>query len=125
MGGAYYDETTQLKKRAIAEKEEYLAQFPELERGAKLAEMKLNNIQLPLELELKQRFTNKLQFYTNLVEQRVKRESYKSDEAYQEALEDEAWKVGYAAGYSSGHRRVGVNLKRDLDMFRNYQYTQL
>lgn len=82
--------------------------------------MKINNIQLPLEIELKKRFTNGLQFYTYFVEQRVKRENYKSDEEYQEGLEQEAWKAGYEYGYSSGHHRVGVSLKRDLDTFRNY-----
>ena len=120
--GRYDDETTQLKKMALTEKEEYLAQFPESERGAKLAEMKLNNIKLPLELELKKRFTNKLQFYTNLVEQRVKRENYKSDEKYQEALEQEAWKAGYEYGYKDGLVGAGFGVNKAsnaLDRFRN------
>lgn len=116
---SYQDETDQLEQKSIAEKEEYLAQFPESERGAKRAEMKLNNIKLPLELELKQRFTNALQFYTNLVEQKVKRENYKSDEEYQEAVEQEAFKAGYEYGYGDGYHGVGNNLKRDLSAFRN------
>lgn len=120
--GAHYNETTRLKKRALDEKEEYLAQFPESERGAKLAEMKLNNIKLPLEIELKKRFTNGLQFYTDLVEQKVKRENYKSEEEYQEALEKEAWKVGYAEGYSDGIIEYGFGMNpasSALDTFRN------
>lgn len=98
-----YDyDTRKLKEKAILEKEEYLSEFPESERGSKLAEMKLNNIKLPLQKELDKRFTSGLNFYADHVKQRVKKEDFASDSEYQEALQDEAWKVGYAHGYREG-----------------------
>jgi hypothetical protein len=98
----YSWETRNLKEKVALEKEEYLSQFPESERGSKLAEMKLDNIKLPLQLELDKRFETGLDFYADYVKQRVKRESFASDEEYQKALQDEAWKVGYAHGYREG-----------------------
>jgi hypothetical protein len=95
-------ETDKLKEKVALEKEEYLSQFPESERGSKLAEMKLDNIKLPLQLELDKRFKTGLDFYADYVQQRVKRESFASDEEYQKALQDEAWKVGYEHGYCNG-----------------------
>ena len=94
--------TDKLKEKVALEKKEYLSQFPESERGSKLAEMKLDNIKLPLQLELEKRFRTGLDFYADYVKQRVKRESFNSDEEYQKALQDEAWKVGYAHGYREG-----------------------
>jgi hypothetical protein len=98
----YWWATDKLKEKVALEKEEYLSQFPESERGSKLAEMKLDNIKLPLQLELDKRFKSGLDFYADYVQQRVKRESFASDEEYQKALQDEAWKVGYAHGYQEG-----------------------
>ncbi|MCP5363422.1 MAG: hypothetical protein H6911_05670 [Rickettsiaceae bacterium] len=98
----YWWETRNLKEKVALEKEEYLAQFPESERGSKLAEMKLDNIKLPLQLELDKRFKTGLDFYADYVQQRVKRESFATEEEYQKALQDEAWKVGYAHGYREG-----------------------
>lgn len=100
----YKDETRKLKEKVALEKEEYLSQFLESERGSKLAEMKINNIKLPLqlELELDKRFTRGLDFYADHVKHRVKREDFASDTKYQEALQDEAWKVGYEYGYYVG-----------------------
>jgi len=98
----YWWETDKLKEKVALEKEEYLSKFPESERGSKLAEMKLNNIKLPLQLELDKRFKTGLDFYADYVQQRVKRESFASEEEYQKALQDEAWKVGYAHGYQEG-----------------------
>lgn len=98
----YKSETRNLKEKVALEKEEYLSQFPESERGSKLAEMKLDNIKLPLQLELDKRFKTGLDFYADYVKQRVKRESFASEEEYQKALQDEAWKVGYAFGYNYG-----------------------
>lgn len=98
----YKSETRNLKEKVALEKEEYLSQFPENERGSKLAEMKLDNIKLPLQLELDKRFKSGLDFYADYVNQRVKRESFASDAEYQKALQDEAWKVGYAFGYNYG-----------------------
>jgi len=98
----YKSETRNLKEKVALEKEEYLLQFPENERGSKLAEMKLDNIKLPLQLELDKRFKSGLDFYADYVNQRVKRESFASDAEYQKALQDEAWKVGYAFGYNYG-----------------------
>jgi len=94
--------TDKLKEKINLERKEYLSQFPESERGAKLAEMKLNNIKLPLELELKKRFSSSLNFYADHVKQRVKKEDFNSDDDYLKALQDEAWKVGYAHGYLEG-----------------------
>ena len=98
----YKSETRNLKEKVALEKKEYLSQFPESERGSKLAEMKLDNIKLPLQLELEKRFRTGVNFYADYVQQRVKRESFTSDEEYQKALQDEAWKVGYAFGYNYG-----------------------
>ena len=98
----YWWETDKLKEKVALEKEEYLSQFPESERGSKLAEMKLDNIKLPLQLELDKRFKTGLDFYADYVKQRVKRESFASDAEYQKALQDEAWKVGYTHGYQEG-----------------------
>lgn len=98
----YDAETDRIKERALAEKDEYLAQFPKSERGTKRAEMKLNNIKLSLQLELEKRFSNGLDFYAHHVKQIVKRENFASDAEYQKALEEEAWKVGYAHGYREG-----------------------
>ena len=98
----YWWETDKLKEKVALEKEEYLSQFPESERGSKLAEMKLDNIKLPLQLALDKRFKTGLDFYADYVKQRVKRESFASDEEYQKALQDEAWRVGYAFGYNYG-----------------------
>ena len=64
--------------------------------------MKLDNIKLPLQLELEKRFRTGVNFYADYVKQRVQRESFASDEEYQKALQDEAWKVGYAHGYREG-----------------------
>jgi hypothetical protein len=98
----YKDETSNLRERVILEKNEYLSQFVESARGAKLAEMKLNNIKLPLQQELDKRFTRGIDFYVDYVKQRVKREKFGSDADYQEALQREAWKAGYEYGYYVG-----------------------
>ena len=98
----YKTVTDKLKEKVALEKEEYLSQFPESERGSKLAEMKLDNIKLLLQLELDKRFKSGLDFYADYVKQRVKRESFASDAEYQKALQDEAWKVGYEYGYRNG-----------------------
>ncbi len=98
----YRWETDKLKEKVALEKKEYLSQFPESERGSKLAEMKLDNIKLPLQLELDKRFKTGLDFYADYVQQRVKRESFATEEEYQKALQDEAWKVGYTHGYLGG-----------------------
>jgi hypothetical protein len=100
--GKYYRKTNKLKEKVALEKEEYLSQFPESERGSKLAEMKLDNIKLPLQLELDKRFKTGLDFYADYVKQRVKREYFASDAEYQKALQDEAWKAGYEHGYCNG-----------------------
>ena len=108
-----YDcDTDKLKKKAALEQEEYLSQLPESERGMQLAEMKLNNIKLPLQLELAKRFTSGLAFYADYVKQRVNRESFKSDKEYHEALENEAWKAGYAFGYREGLAGYSYNTAR-------------
>ena len=98
----YKDQTNDLKEKVALEKEEYLALFPESERGIKLAEMRIQNIKLPLQLELDKRFTKGIDFYADYVKQRVKRESFKSDKEYKGALKNEAWKVGYEYGYYVG-----------------------
>ena len=68
----------------------------------KLAEMRTNNIKLPLQLKLKKRFKTGINFYANYVKQRVKRDKFNSDKEYQKALKKEAWKAGYAFGYREG-----------------------
>lgn len=99
---SYEYHTDKLKEKAFLEKEEYLSQFPESERGSKLAEMKLHNIKLPLQLELDKRFKSGLDFYADHVKLRINRGNFLSDETYNNALEEEAWKVGYAHGYNEG-----------------------
>ncbi|CAF2067595.1 unnamed protein product [Rotaria magnacalcarata] len=95
LWNTYWWETDKLKKKS--------------ERGAKLAEMKLENIKLPLQLELDKRFITGLDFYADYVKQRIKRESFKSDSEYHKALEDEAWKAGYAFGYNEGINGFSYN----------------
>ena len=97
----YDTATKELKKKVLLEKQEYLAQFPESERGMKLAEMHTNNIKLPLQLEFDKRFKRGVDFYADYVEQRVKRKNFKSDKKHKEALESEAWKAGYEYGYAA------------------------
>jgi hypothetical protein len=102
----YWRETEAIKKQVALEKKEYLEQFPKSERGDKLAEMRIKNIKLPLQLELEKRFTRGIDFYAHYVKQRVNKESFSSNAEYQEALQDEAWKAGYAYGYrtaTAGH----------------------
>ena len=111
----YNSETYKLKKQVTIEREEYLANFLKSEHGIKLAEMKLNNIKLPLQLELEKRFTKGVDFYADYVKQRVKRESYKSDKEYEDALEDMAWKVGYGEGYIEG--LTGKSYSRAIRVF--------
>lgn len=109
----YKYDTKKLKERVLAEKEEYLSQFPESERGLMLAEMKTKNIKLPLQLELEKRFISGMDFYADYVKQRVKREDFSSDAEYKKALQDEAWKVGYAHGYNEGLDGSSYNMARD------------
>jgi hypothetical protein len=98
----YRRETNLIEGQVETEREEYLAQFSESERTDRLAEMRLNNIKLPSEAKLKKRFRRGIDFYADYVKQKVKRENYKSDEEYNEALADEAWKVGYTHGFYEG-----------------------
>jgi hypothetical protein len=115
---SHYDyETDQLEKKALAQKEAHLAQFLESERGARRAEMKRDNIKLPLELELKKRFTNGLEFCTDFVEKKVKRENYETDKVYHKALQEEAWKIGYEEGYREGSYGISSG---DLDSFKHH-----
>ncbi len=102
---SYFRETDKLKEAVLLEKEQYLAQFPESEQVTKLAEMRTKNIKLPPQLELEKRFKRGIDFYADYVKQRVNKESFKSDEEYQEALKNEAWKVGYEYGYGEGFAR--------------------
>ena len=113
----YFEETDKLKEAALLEKEQYLAQFPESERGTKLVEMRTENIKLPLQLELEKRFKRGIDFYANYVKQRVNKEYFKSDEEYQEALRNEAWNAGYSYGYRTG--LAGHNQKYGLSELKN------
>ena len=108
----YGHKTDDLKKKVALEKKEYLSLFPKSEQGTKLAEMKLNNIKLPLQLELEKRFTSGEDFYADYVAQRIKRDNFTSDQKYQEALKIEAWKVGYAFGYREGLTGFGYTSAR-------------
>lgn len=98
----YEDETSKIKKEVTIERSEYLQQFPESERGIKLAEMKQQGIKLPLQQQLDKRFTRGVDFYADYVKQRVNRNNYDSDEEYNKALKDMAWKVGFEYGYYAG-----------------------
>ena len=102
LWGSYRSETRKLKKKVALERKEYLAQFAPKERSSKLAEMKLDNIKLPLQQELEKRFTVGLDFYAHRVKQLVSKESFNSDKEYKEALHQEAWKAGYENGYCAG-----------------------
>lgn len=98
----YQIETNRIKKHIEEERVRYLDQFHKDERGAKLAEMKLNNTKLPTEIILEKRFTKAIDFYVDYVARKVKRERYNSDKEYEQALNEEAWKVGYEYGYGKG-----------------------
>ncbi len=98
----YKMETTRIQERAAKERDEYLAQFPENERGAKRAEMSAQDIKLPLELELEKRFRHGRDFYTDYVAKKIKREDYANDKEHIEAMQTEGWKLGYAYGYGKG-----------------------
>lgn len=98
----YKTETSSIKKIASSEEKEYLLQFPESERGIKLAEMNQQGIKLPVQKQLERRFTNGLNFYADYLKERINRGNYNSDQEYQLALEKEAWKLGYAEGYRQG-----------------------
>lgn len=100
--GQYQTETPRIQERARKERDEYLAQFPENERGAKRAEMSAQNIKLPLELEAEKRFVHGVDFYTDYVAQKIKRENYATDKEHLEAMQTEGWKLGYAYGYGEG-----------------------
>ena len=105
----YASQTRKLKEKVALEKKEYLAKFPESERGVKLAEMRIDNIKLPLQVEFDKRFKRGIDFYADFVDQRVQRKNFKSDKEYKEALEDEAWKAGYACGYREGSSGYSFN----------------
>lgn len=98
----YREETEQIKKQTLQEKDKYLEQLPENERGAKRAEMKLDGTKLPLEEQLENRFARPLAFYADYVAKSIKREAYSSEQEYNLALKKEAWKVGYEYGYGKG-----------------------
>lgn len=98
----YETHTLYLKKTVVTEQKEYLLQFPESDRGIKLAEMRQQGIELPTQKQLKGRFTNGLDFYADYVSQQINRSNYNSDKEYNEALEKEGWKLGYAEGYREG-----------------------
>ena len=109
----YKEETEVLQKAVIVEKDEYLAQFTGSERGKKLAEMRIKNIKLPMQQKLDARISNVATFYTDYVEEKIKRENYKSDDEYNEALIHEAWRLGYEYGYAKG-RAFGEFLAKDI-----------
>ena len=109
----YKEETEVLQKAVIVEKDEYLAQFTGSERGEKLAEMRINNIKLPMQQKLDARISNVATFYTDYVEKKIKRENYKGDDEYNEALLHEAWRPGYEYGYGSG-RSFGEFLAKKM-----------
>ena len=113
---SYGYDTKRLKLKVLKEKDDYLAQFPESERAAKRAEMKLNNIKLPLQKELDKRFTSGLNFYADYVQKRVDRNKYANDKDYEQALQNEAWKIGYDHGYKEG--RNGLFYERARDSLR-------
>jgi len=109
----YKEETEVLQKAVIVEKDEYLAQFTGSERGEKLAEMRIKNIKLPMQQKLDERISNVATFYTDYVEKKIKRENYKGDDEYNEALVHEAWRLGYEYGYGSG-RSFGEFLAKKM-----------
>lgn len=96
----YETETIEMQEQVVKEADEYLAQFPEEERGSKRAQMKIDNVKLPLEKALEKRFKKALAFYADFVAQQIKREAFASDMEYEAALKKEAWKVGYEYGYA-------------------------
>ena len=78
----YRMETEKIKAQVIKEKDEYLTQFPENERGGKRAEMRAEGVKLPIEERLEKRFKNGVNFYADYVNKKIKREAYASDEEY-------------------------------------------
>ena len=100
----YEMETPLKQEQAAKERDEYLAQFPESERGVKRAEMSAKNLKLPLELELDKRYRHGIDFYTDYVAEKIKREDYANDKEHIEAMQTEGWKLGYAYGYGKGWR---------------------
>jgi hypothetical protein len=109
----YKKETKVLEKAALAEKDEYLGKFPANDRGKRLAGMRTNNIRLPIQRKLEQRFTREIDFFVDYTAKSVSREDYKNDKDYQEALQEKAWEIGYEYGYARG-RAFGNFLTRDL-----------
>ena len=98
-----YDwETRKIEIEVMKEKAQYLAEFSQEQKNEKLIEMKMEGKTLPLEAKLKKRFKYGIEFYAALTKQLVKREAYNSEKAYQQALRDTAWKLGYSFGYYSG-----------------------
>ena len=89
----------------MQEKEEYLAQFSENERATKRADIAIQNIKFPSEMTLETRHLTAIGFYADYVDQRVKRRDYSSDAEYDNALIEEAWRVGFEYGYARG--RIG------------------
>jgi hypothetical protein len=98
----YQKETEALEMRALAEKDEYIAQFPPEQWGEKLAEIKLKNIKMPSEKMLKNRYKKRINFYIDYVDKKIQRSSYSSEDEYIKFLQEEAWKLGYEYGYSEG-----------------------
>lgn len=98
----YQMETPLIQEQAAKERDEYLAQFPENERGAKRAEMSAQNFKLPLELEAEKRYIDGIDFYTDYVAEKIKREDYANDKEHLKAMQTEGWKLGYAYGYGRG-----------------------
>ena len=99
----YEKASKKLHDLSLEEKEKYLSQFPQEEHGLKRAELSILDKKFPLELELEKRFNTAIDFYTDYVDKKIKRECYGTDKEYKEALQIEAWKIGYVEGYSGGY----------------------
>ena len=98
----YQKETPLMQERAAKERDEYLAQFSENERGAKRAEMSAKNLKLPLELELEKRYRHGIDFYTDYVAEKIKREDYANDKDHLKAMQTEGQNLSYTYGYGEG-----------------------
>lgn len=98
----YREENSLLEKQAVKETDDYIAQFPESERGGKRAQMKIDKVKLPIAQKLAKRYRNPLDFYAHEVGEKVKKENFKDIKEYEKTLHEEAWKVGYEYGYARG-----------------------
>ena len=66
------------------------------------AEMSAKNLKLPLELELEKRYRHGIDFYTDYVAEKIKREDYANEKDHLKAMQTEGQNLSYTYGYGEG-----------------------